>query len=324
MITTRNTTNHISPKSSRIGTFVQTTNVAKMVSEAWKTLPRPEREYWEEIARKDKERYEIEKSLYRGPWKVPVEKPSKDPSAPKRPMSAFLSFSNSKRSEMKRQYPSKNNAEISRMLAKLWKDASDDEKKAFMEHEVQQREAYKEALTEWKSNAQQRHDHKMQEQKGDLDQQITSDFLSRQEDSTSRPSPALYHAFSENMRSSSEKNLTPYGAITPQFPLPGGGPNPFFVPSDPNTFIPYFGLPSQQMALNFPNFNPLPMGESCTVNDPSFGLMSHLPTDGMDDEMTSAMNSFNSDSLQHSNRSSLLNNGGGGYDFRDDFVDLFD
>ena len=43
-----------------------------MVSKAWKTLPEEEREKWEEMARKDKARYETEKSLYKGPWKVPI------------------------------------------------------------------------------------------------------------------------------------------------------------------------------------------------------------------------------------------------------------
>ena len=53
-------------------TQLSTTEIAKMVSKAWKTLPEEEREKWEEMARKDKVRYETEKSLYKGPWKVPI------------------------------------------------------------------------------------------------------------------------------------------------------------------------------------------------------------------------------------------------------------
>jgi hypothetical protein len=67
---------------------VSTTDVAKLVSQAWKEISDEERDTWEELARKDKARYEMEKSMYTGPWKVPAMKRSqKDPNAPKRPMS---------------------------------------------------------------------------------------------------------------------------------------------------------------------------------------------------------------------------------------------
>ena len=69
-----------------------------MVSHAWKVLSREERETWEEMARQDKARYEMVKSMYSGPWKVVVKKirVSKDPLASKGAMLAFLSFLNSK------------------------------------------------------------------------------------------------------------------------------------------------------------------------------------------------------------------------------------
>ena len=58
-----------------------------MVSEAWRELNPEEKEVWEKKARKDKARYEVEKAMYKGPWKVPANKRTpKDPSAPKRPM----------------------------------------------------------------------------------------------------------------------------------------------------------------------------------------------------------------------------------------------
>ena len=58
-----------------------------MVSEAWRELNPEDKEVWEKKARKDKARYEVEKAMYKGPWKVPANKRTpKDPSAPKRPM----------------------------------------------------------------------------------------------------------------------------------------------------------------------------------------------------------------------------------------------
>jgi len=136
------------------GQKLSTTVVAKMVSKAWKALPEDEREKWEEMARQDKARYEMEKSMYSGPWKVAVTKRlRKDPKAPKRPMSAFLFFSNSKRAYVKSKHKDSKNAEVSRILAKMWKDADTEEKKPFVDEEFALRQQYKIAMAEWKRKA---------------------------------------------------------------------------------------------------------------------------------------------------------------------------
>ncbi|KAG7339140.1 HMG high mobility group box-containing protein [Nitzschia inconspicua] len=128
-----------------------TTEVAKMVSQAWKELSEEERGKWEEIARKDKSRYEMEKSMYQGPWKVPVSaKGEIDPTKPKRPMSAFLSYSNRKRMEVKEKYKNAKTADISRILAQMWKDAPPEEKKEFIDEEFRLRQDYKVAMAAWK------------------------------------------------------------------------------------------------------------------------------------------------------------------------------
>ena len=124
-----------------------------MVSRAWKGLSAEEREEWEEMARRDKARYEVEKTMYTGPWKVPAKKRSqKDPNAPKRPMSAFLSFSNSKRAQVKEEHPNIGNAEVSRILAQMWKDAPDDERKEHIDKEYKLRQQYKTAIAAWRKN----------------------------------------------------------------------------------------------------------------------------------------------------------------------------
>ena len=133
-----------------------TTEVAKMVSQAWKALPEDEREKWEELAREDKARYEMEKSMYTGPWKQKVQakkRKNKDPGAPKRPMSAFLFYSNSKRAYVKNEYKDAKNAEMSRIIAQMWKDADAEEKKAFIDEEFELRQQYKIAMAEWKRQA---------------------------------------------------------------------------------------------------------------------------------------------------------------------------
>lgn len=135
-----------------------------MVSQAWKALPEDEREKWEVMARQDKARYEMEKSMYTGPWKVPATKRvSKDPKAPKRPMSAFLSFSNSKRAYVKNKHKDAKNAEVSRILAQMWKDADAEEKKTFVDEEFALRQQYKIAMSEWKRQSEEEIESKRKE-----------------------------------------------------------------------------------------------------------------------------------------------------------------
>jgi hypothetical protein len=122
-----------------------------MVSQAWKELSHDEREVFEDMARRDKARYEVEKATYAGPWKVPAKQRSqKDPNAPKRPMSAFLSFANTKRTQVKAENPDVANADISRIFAQMWKDESDEERKVHIVKELKLRREYKIAIAEWR------------------------------------------------------------------------------------------------------------------------------------------------------------------------------
>jgi hypothetical protein len=108
---------------------------------------------WEEKARQDKARFHVEKSHYTGPWRVPKKKRSNlDIRTPKRPMSAFLAFSHTHRAEAKRNYPDFSNNQITRLLAKRWKDAPDDEKKKFIDQEFELRQQYLENIAAWRQS----------------------------------------------------------------------------------------------------------------------------------------------------------------------------
>ena len=132
----------------------QTTTIAKLVSKAWQGLSQEERDSWDERASQDKARYEVEKTMYTGPWKIPAKKrTAKDPNAPKRPMSAFLSFSHAKRAEVKEAHPNMSNAEISRVLAQLWKEAPEEAKKDHVDQEFSLRQEYKSAIAVWRENS---------------------------------------------------------------------------------------------------------------------------------------------------------------------------
>ena len=110
-----------------------------------------EKDVWETKAKNDKTRYEFEKSMYKGPWKVPANKRTpKDPTAPKRPMSAFLAFSNKRRAPLKREHPDSTNSDLSKMLSISWKQAPDNVRKQYTEEEADLRERYKVEMAKWR------------------------------------------------------------------------------------------------------------------------------------------------------------------------------
>eukprot|EP00978_Attheya_sp_CCMP212_P027725 scaffold93529_cov62-Attheya_sp.AAC.1 len=133
------------------GAKEKTTGIAKLVSLEWKGLNKEERARWEDMARLDKERFEREKSTYNGPWKVPIRK--KDASTPKRPMSAFLDFSNENRKLAKLSNPHLNSRVISKILANMWKEAKADERAFFVDRERERLETFKAKLKAWKERA---------------------------------------------------------------------------------------------------------------------------------------------------------------------------
>jgi len=143
----------ISEELGTKGIVEKTTNIAKLVSKAWKELSTEERNKWEEMARQDKHRFEVEKSLYTGPWKMLAKKGSqKDPNAPKRPMSAFLAYSHAKRASVKVKNPELNNTEISRLLVRTWKEAPEEDKREYIEQESQLRQKYLSEIAVWREN----------------------------------------------------------------------------------------------------------------------------------------------------------------------------
>eukprot|EP00549_Striatella_unipunctata_P016146 CAMPEP_0118716136 /NCGR_PEP_ID=MMETSP0800-20121206/27317_1 /TAXON_ID=210618 ORGANISM="Striatella unipunctata, Strain CCMP2910" /NCGR_SAMPLE_ID=MMETSP0800 /ASSEMBLY_ACC=CAM_ASM_000638 /LENGTH=197 /DNA_ID=CAMNT_0006622491 /DNA_START=209 /DNA_END=800 /DNA_ORIENTATION=+ len=104
------------------------------------------RAYWDEAARNDKLRYEQEKKTYRGPWNVTKRRAKKHPLAPKRPMSAFLKFSQTRRAMVKQANPDMSNTDVSRLLGEMWRNASSRETTPYVEEEEKERAVYKEVM----------------------------------------------------------------------------------------------------------------------------------------------------------------------------------
>uniref|UniRef100_A0A6U5NHK7 HMG box domain-containing protein n=1 Tax=Grammatophora oceanica TaxID=210454 RepID=A0A6U5NHK7_9STRA len=130
----------------------KTTNIAKIVSAEWKNLTAEEREGWESIAAKDKARYELEKSMYDGPWQIAVGS-ERAADAPRRPCSSFVSYLNHKRDDVKREHPNATSVEIMRIVSKIWQDSPEDRAK-FLEREAEERRQYKKEMEKWNEGQQ--------------------------------------------------------------------------------------------------------------------------------------------------------------------------
>ena len=137
------------------------TNLLFLVIRVRRNLPADERAHWDDVAAKDKQRYMVEKASYTGPWQVPWKRAKKDPSAPKRPMSAFLYFSQGRRRKIKEANPKMKNTEVSRMLGEMWRNASEEDRKPHIDKEKEEREKYKIAIAHWRKE----YEAKMEEQR---------------------------------------------------------------------------------------------------------------------------------------------------------------
>jgi hypothetical protein len=93
---------------------------------------------------------------YTGLMHVPNKRIKKPHGAPKRAMSAFLSFSQLMRPEIRALYPNLKNTDVSSVLAQRWHEASEEAKRPHIERELKDREKYHEDMAHWKEGESER------------------------------------------------------------------------------------------------------------------------------------------------------------------------
>lgn len=81
---------------------------------------------------------------------MPKRRAKKHPLAPKRPMSAFLKYSKTRRAQVKKENPDMSNTDVSRLLGEMWRNASPGELAPYKKQEEQERAIYKETIKQWK------------------------------------------------------------------------------------------------------------------------------------------------------------------------------
>lgn len=128
----------------------ESAELLKLVAKEWRHISKADRAYWDEVSREDKLRFIQEKAEYKGPWTVPKRRAKKHPLAPKRPMSAFLKFSQKRRSTVKAENPDVTNTDVSRLLGEMWRNARASETEPYKTEEEKERAVYKEQIQKFK------------------------------------------------------------------------------------------------------------------------------------------------------------------------------
>jgi len=113
-------------------------DVTRILGKMWSEATDEEKKMFDILAEKDKQRYQNEKKIYATlpkkdeyPKKPRKKRAKKDPSAPKRNMSAYLFFSNIRRHDVKKERPELSFSEIAKVLSKMWKEMEPEDKKPF-------------------------------------------------------------------------------------------------------------------------------------------------------------------------------------------------
>ncbi|CAN0159743.1 unnamed protein product [Discosporangium mesarthrocarpum] len=135
---------------STLAEGTKVTEIMKGIAAKWRELGADDKAVWNEKAAEDKRRYEMELSVYDGPLKVPNKRARKDPSAPKRAMSAFLHFSQAMRPRLRLQYPEAKNVDMSKMLGQEWNRMSNEEKAPYQAKAAEDTGRYRVAMDMWK------------------------------------------------------------------------------------------------------------------------------------------------------------------------------
>ncbi|CAJ1941401.1 unnamed protein product [Cylindrotheca closterium] len=139
----------IKEQLAKDGKATKTTNITKIVSDAWRNLSSEDRAKYNAMASEDKERYDTEKAAYSAPPGASKKK-TRTPGMPRRPSSAFLAFANCRRAQVKAENMDKSNGAISKILSIMWKEADEEIKSKYKSDEAALWKKYKTAMEEWR------------------------------------------------------------------------------------------------------------------------------------------------------------------------------
>jgi len=126
---------------------------SKKCSERWKTMNDKEKQRFHLLADKDKKRYDGEMVNYK-PAKGAggrKKKRTKDPDAPKRPLSAFFWFCNDERPKAKATLPDSTVGDVAKELGRRWNACTEDQKAKYEQLAAKDKARYEKELKAYKA-----------------------------------------------------------------------------------------------------------------------------------------------------------------------------
>jgi len=119
---------------------------SKKCADRWKTMSDIEKKRFTMLAESDKRRFDLEMKTFSAsnPGKR-TKKEAKDPNAPKRPMTAYLSYATAVREETRAAHPSISFGEISKVIAQQWGALEAEEKEEYEKMAQEAKTKYQEA-----------------------------------------------------------------------------------------------------------------------------------------------------------------------------------
>jgi high mobility group protein B2 len=127
---------------------------AKILSAQYKALSEKERKKWDKKAEKDKARYQDLMKDYVAPPEVdegPKKKRKKDPSAPKRNMSAYFLYSVDIRPTIKEENPDASFGSIAKLISAKFKSLPEKERKKWDQKAVEDKARYQREMESYKA-----------------------------------------------------------------------------------------------------------------------------------------------------------------------------
>lgn len=124
---------------------------SKKCAEKWKTMNPKEKKRFEDMASRDKERYNREMDDYvpaDGGRKGKKRKKAKDPNMPKRALSAFFLFCQEERQKVKDQHPEWRVSDIAKELGRMWEGCTDRQK--YDQMAVRDKQRYEDDMNQYK------------------------------------------------------------------------------------------------------------------------------------------------------------------------------
>jgi len=133
--------------------------------------------------------------------------------APKRPMSAFLKYSQTRRKLVRKENPHMSNTDISRLLGEMWRNAGEEEKRSYEEQERKERAKYKKLKEIWSK----------QQARDDAASRTSHQSMQRMASHQAHPQTSHHASSHGQVPASSDSD-----ALLAEYPLPYH-PQPYYV-----------------------------------------------------------------------------------------------